>query len=138
MSAIFSFEQIIKALANSSMLLVCVIVITLLATSCSTVPTKQINSTDTTASSLTTNEKSDNETTAEIEQELECRYIKATGSRFKRKICNSKETWAAIDKKNKGDAEELVRKVNEQSGIPIGNESPDGRMNNPVTPPGGF
>ena len=137
MSSLFTFKQIIKALANTSMLLVCGIVFTLLTTSCATVPTKQTASTDTTANSLTTKEKSDNETTADILQKIECRYIEVTGSRFKRKVCEFKETWAAIDKENKRDADEFFRDTNEKSGLktPEGNVSPDGgRVNNPITP----
>jgi len=141
MNALFSFEQIIKALANTSMSLVCVIVITLLTTSCATVPTKQTTSTDTTANSLTTKEKSDNETTANILQKLECRDVEVTGTRFKRKICEFKETWADIDKENRQKTGEFVRKLTEQSGIinPEGKAVPGGmgRENNPTTPPGG-
>ena len=138
MSALFTFKRIIKALANTSMPLVCVIVITLLTASCATVATKQTTSTDTTAKSLTTKEKSDNETTANILQELECRDVEITGTRFKRTICEFKEVWAAIDKKNKGKADELVRKVTENSaltnpeGIPTSGGG--GRINSAVSP----
>jgi len=142
MSALFTFKQIIKALPNTSMPLVCVIVITLLTTSCATVPTKQTTSTDTTANSLTTKEKSDNETTANILQKLECRDVEITGTRFKRTICEFKETWAAIDKENRKETDEFVREITEQSGIinPEGKEvlGGMGRENNPTTPPGGF
>lgn len=133
MSALFSFEQIIKALAKTSMLLFCVIVITLLTTSCSTAPTKQTTLTDTTANSLATKEKSD--------KELECRTVTATGSRFSKKVCEYKETWAAIDKKNNSYSEELVRKLDENSGI----INPEGKpgygmspYNDAMTPPGGY
>lgn len=143
MSAFFTFKQIIKALANTSMPLVCVIVITLLTTSCSTVPTKQTTSTDTTANSLTTKEKSDNETTANILQELECREVEVTGSRFKRKVCEFKETWAAIDKENRKKSDKFVNGIKEQSVLinPEGKGVPGGAggsYNTPVTPPGGF
>ena len=117
MSALFTFKQIIKALANTSIPLVCVIVITLLTTSCATVPTKQTTSTDTTANSLTTKEKSDNETTANILQELECRTVQVTGTRFTRKICELKEVWAAIDKENRKKSGEFVGEITRQSGI---------------------
>ena len=139
MKTLLSFEQIIKALANTSMPLVCVIVITLLTASCATAPTKQTTSTDTTANSLTTKEKSDNETTANILQEIECRTVAVPGSRFKRKVCELKEVWAAIDKKNKGKADELVNKVNELSGL-IDPEATGasggagGRINSAVSP----
>ena len=138
MSALFTFKRIIKALANTSMPLVCVIVITLLTASCATAPTKQTTSTDTTANSLTTKEKSDNETTANILQEIECRTVAVPGSRFKRKVCELKEVWAAIDKKNKGKADELVRGITEQSGLidPEGKGvgGPGGRINSAVSP----
>ncbi|MFC1839733.1 hypothetical protein ACFL1N_09145 [Thermodesulfobacteriota bacterium] len=140
MSALFTFKQIIKALANTSMPLVCVIVITLLTISCSTVPTKQTTSTDTAANSLTTKEKSDNKTTENIQKELECRYIEVTGSRFKKKICKSKEAWAKISKRHKSEADEFVRGITEKSGISTSGETDPagGRMNTPTTPPGGF
>jgi len=136
MSILFTFEQVKKDLANTYMPLVCIIVITLLTTSCNTVPTKQTTSTDTAANSLTTKEKSDNETTENIQKELECRSIKTTGSRFKRKICKTKETWAKISKKNKREADEFVRGIAEQSGIKTdeGIDSGGGRESNPTTP----
>jgi hypothetical protein len=139
MRALFTFKQIIKALANTSMPLVCVIAITLWTTSCATVPTKQTTSTDTTANSLTTKEKSDNETTANTLQELECRTVEVTGTRFKRKICEYKETWAAIDKKNRKESDELVSGITEQSGLidPEGKGASGGsrgRINSAVSP----
>ena len=133
MSALFSFKQIIKALANTSMPLVCVIVITLLTTSCSTMATKQATSTDTTANSLTAKEKSVNETTANIQQATECRYIAVTGSRFGKKICRTKEAWAEIAKKHEKAADELVRGLTDQSGLPP-TESGMGKLNTPTTP----
>jgi maltose-binding protein MalE len=141
MSALFTFKQIIKALANTFMPLVCVIVIMLLATSCSTVPTKQTTSTDTTANSLTTKEKSDNETTANILQELECREVTVAGSRFTRKVCEFKETWAAIDKENRKKSDKIVSGIKENSALinPEGKPVPSGgAYNTPITPPGGF
>ena len=133
MRAFFSFEQIIKALANISMPLFCVIVITLLTASCSTVQTKQTTSTDTTANSITTKEKSVNETTANIQQATECRYIVVTGSRFGKKICRTKEAWAEIAKKHEKAADELVRGLTDQSGLPP-TESGMGKLNTPTTP----
>jgi hypothetical protein len=139
MSALFTFKQIIKALGNTSMPLVCVIVITLLTTSCATVPTKQTTSTDTTPNSLTTKEKSDNETTADILQKLECREVEVTGTRFKKTICEFKETWADIDKDNRKESDEFVRKITEQSGLidPEGKGASGGsggRINSAVSP----
>ena len=140
MSALFTFKQIIKALANTSIPLVCVIVITLLTTSCATVPTKQTTSTDTTANSLTTKEKSDNETTANRLQELECRTVQVTGSRFTRKICEFKEVWAAIDKENRKESDEFVSEITRQSGInpegAAGSPYDGNRGGNPNTPSG--
>ena len=141
MSALFTFKQMIKALANTSIPLVCVIVITLLTTSCATVPTKQTTSTDTAANSLTTKEKSDNETTADILQELECRTVEVTGTRFTRKICEFKEVWAAIDKENRKESDEFVSGITRQSGInpegAAGGSAYDGQMvGNPNTPSG--
>lgn len=133
MSALFSFDRAIKALANTSMLLVCVIVFTLSAVSCSTVKTKQTALTDTTANSLATNENSG--------MQLECRDVTATGSRFTKKVCEYKKTWAAIDKQNDSSAEALKRKLDAQSGI----VNPEGvagygagRTNDAMTPPGGY
>jgi hypothetical protein len=136
MSALFTFEQIKKDMANTYIPLVCIIVIMLLTTSCNTVPTKQTTSTDTAANSLTTKEKSDNETTENIQKELECRYIEVTGSRFKKKICKTKETWTKISKKDREGADELVRKLDEQSATSTGQgaDSGGGRMNSPITP----
>ena len=134
MSALFSFKQIIKALANTFMPLVCVIVIMLMTASCSTMTTKQATSTNTTASSLTAKEKSDNETTAKsIQQATECRYIAVTGSRFGKKICRTKEAWAEIAKKHEKAADELVRGLTDQSGLPP-TESGMGKLNTPTTP----
>jgi len=141
MSALFTFEQIKKALANTSMPLVCVIVITLLTTSCATVPTKQTTSTDTTASSLTTKEKSDNETKEDVLKKLECRKVVATGTLVKRTICEFKETWADASKEDRRKSDEFVREITKQSGIinPEGKaDSGMGRVNSPTTPPGGF
>jgi hypothetical protein len=138
MSALFTFKRIIKALANTSMPLVCVIVITLLTTSCATVATKQTTSTDTTANSLTTKEKSDNETTANILQELECREVQITGTRFKRTICEFKEVWAAIDKENRKESDEFVSGITEQSGLTNPEGKPpsggEGKINSAVSP----
>ena len=134
MSALFSFKQIIKALANTFMPLVCVIVIMLMTASCSTMTTKQAASTDTAANSLTAKEKSDNETTAKsIQQATECRYIAVTGSRFGKKICRTKEAWAEIAKKHEKAADELVRGLTDQSGLPP-TESGMGKLNTPTTP----
>jgi urate oxidase len=139
MSALFTFEQIKKALANTSMPLVCVIVITLLTTSCATVPTKQTTSTDTTANSLTTKEKSNNETSKEIMKKIACREVVATGTTIKRTVCEFKETWDEISKEKGKKADELIREVTRQSGIiPEGTQnSGQGRVNSAVTPPGG-
>ena len=131
MGSSFTFEKMKKDLGNTYMSLICIIVIMLLTTSCSTVPTKQSTSTNTEANSLTTTENA--------QEELECRYVDATGSRFKRKVCRTKEAWAAISRKNKGEAEDFVRGMDEQSGISTsgGFDSAGGRTNNPTTPPGG-
>ncbi len=137
MNALFTFEQIKKALANNSMPLVCVIVITLLTTSCATVPTKQIASTDTTANSLTTKEKSGNETSKEIMKKIECRDVVETGTHFKRTVCEFKETWDEISKEKGKKADELVREVTRQSGIIHPQDSSMGRVNSAITPPGG-
>ena len=133
MSALFSFKQIIKALANTFMPLVCVIVIMLMTASCSTMTTKQATSTNTTASSLTAKEKSDNETTANIQQATECRYIPVTGSRFGKKICRTKEAWAEIAKKHERAADELVRGLTDQSSLPP-TTSGMGQINSAASP----
>ena len=136
MSALFTFKQIVKALANTYIPLVCVIVITLLTTSCATVPTKQTASTDTAANSLTTKVKADDETAANMLQELECRTVQVTGTRFTRKICEYKEVWAAIDKENRKKTDGFVRGINEQAGKATGGgvDSSGGRTNTPMTP----
>ena len=138
MSALFTFKQIIKALANTSIPLVCVIVITLLTTSCATVPAKQTTSTDTTAKSLTTKVKADDETAAEALQEIECRTVQQTGTRFKKKICEYKWVWAAIDKENRKESDEFVDEITRQSAIPQGSEAygGGGMVGNPNTPTG--
>ena len=120
MGSLFTFEKMKKDLGNTYMSLICIIVIMLLTTSCNTVPTKQTASTG----------------AENTQEELECRYIEVSGSRFKRKICRTKETWAAISKKNRGDADELVRGLNDQSGISTneGADSSGGRVNSPTTP----
>lgn len=134
MSALFSFGKITKALANTSMSFVCVIVITLLATSCATAPTKQTASTDTTANSLTTKKISKDEL-----QKIECREVDVIGSRFKRKVCEFKETWAAIDKENREKSGEFKRKMDEQSTIvnPQGLPASNTLSNSAVTSPMG-
>jgi len=139
MSALFSFERIIKALANISMSLVCVIIFTLLTTACATAPTRQTASTDTTANSLTLKEKSDNETTADILQKLECRTVEVTGTRFTKKVCEFKEVWAAIDKENSETSGEFVRKMTEQSTIanPEGLPASNSTYNSATTSPMG-
>jgi uncharacterized membrane protein YhiD involved in acid resistance len=142
MSPLFSFKQIVKALVNISMLLVCVIVLTLLTTSCGTAPTKKSTLNDATANSSTAKEKSAKKIKADVKEVLECREVESTGSRFKRKVCERKEVWAAIDKKNKKESEELVRTVNDQSGIinPEGKSTSGGigSYNSPITTPGGY
>ena len=141
MSALFTFKQIVKALANTYIPLVCVIVITLLTTSCATVPTKQTASTDTAANSLTTKVKADDETAANMLQELECRTVSVPGSRFTKKICEYKEVWAAIDKKNKKASDEFVGEITRNSGLidPEGKGTTGGSMGSYNTPnmPGG-
>jgi hypothetical protein len=129
MRASFTFEQLKKYLSNTYIPLVCIIVITLFTTSCSTVPTKQTASTDPAANSLTSKEKSGNPM-----DRLECRTVEVTGTRFTRKVCEYKETWAAIDKKNKKEAEKFVREIDEQSGIVGEKADPTGRMNTPMSP----
>ena len=76
------------------------------------------------------------ETTENIQKEIECRYVDATGSRFKRKVCKTKETWAAISKKNRGEADDFVRGITEQSGIRTdeGIDPSGGRLNTPISP----
>ena len=131
MNALFTFEQIKKALSNNSMPLVCVIVITLLTTSCATVPTKQTTSTDTTANSLTAKEKS-----KEIVKKIECREVVATGSTIKRTICEFKETWAESSKEKGEKADEFIQEINRKSGIITPQSSGNGIVNSAVTPPG--
>ncbi len=133
MNALFNFEQIKKALANNSMPLVCVIVITLLTTSCATVPTKQTTLADTTANSLTAKERS-----KEIVKKIECRDIVATGSTIKRTICEFKETWAESSEEKGKKADEFIQEINRKSGIiNPGQNSGMGTVNSAVTPPGG-
>jgi hypothetical protein len=141
MSVFFSSQRILKTLANTSMLLVCIIVILLLTTSCTTVPTKQTTSADTPAKSLAVKEKSGNGTTEDPLQKLECRDVEVTGSRFKKKVCEYKETWAAIDKENNKKSSEYVKKIDEQSGLvnPEGKANAGGGIyNDAMTPPGGY
>lgn len=128
MSAWFTFEQIKKDLAKTCILFICIIGIMLLTASCNTVPTKQTASNDIAANSLTAAENN--------QEELECRYVDVTGSRFKKKVCKTKETWAAISKKTRGEADELTRGINEQSGVSTGGgiDSDGGRVSNPTTP----
>lgn len=120
MSALFTFEQVKKDLANTCIPFVCIIVITLLTASCSTVPNKQTT----------------NETKAEMLQNIECRTVEVIGSRFKRKVCEHKDTWAAIDKENRKNSDELVRGLNEQSARSTteGVDGSGGRINTPITP----
>ena len=138
MSALFTFKQIVKALVNTSIPLVCVIVITLLTTSCATVPTKQTASTDTAANSLTTKVKADDETAADMLQQLECRTVSVPGSRFTKKVCEYKEVWAAIDKKNKKASDEFVGEITKNSGV-VYEDSGGGGMGsyNTANMPGG-
>ncbi len=117
MSALFILEQIKKALAKTSMPLVCVIIIMLLTTSCATAPTKPTTSTDTTANTLATKEKSDNGTKEDIMKKIECRDVIETGSRVKRKICEYKETWAAIDEENRKKTEGAFSTFTAPTGI---------------------
>jgi hypothetical protein len=132
MSSLFTFAQIKKALANNSLPLVCVIAITLLTTSCATVPTKQTALADTTANSLTAEERS-----KEIVKKIECREVTATGSTIKRTVCEFKETWAEISKEKGEKADELIQEINRKSGIiNPGQNSGNGVVNSAVTPPG--
>jgi hypothetical protein len=132
MSALLIFEQINKALAKTSMLLVCVIIITLLTTSCATAPTKPTTSIDTTANTLATKEKSGNETKENNMDKIECRDVIETGSLLKRKICEYKETWAAIDKENRKKTEAAFTTFTAPSGIISGMSS--GQIS-PISPP---
>jgi hypothetical protein len=136
MSALFIFKQIKNALVNTSMPFVCVIIITLLTASCATAPTKQTASTDTKANSLTTKEKSDKETKENAIDKIECRDVTGTGSRFKRKVCEYKEVWAAIDKENSKNKDKLIKGINDQTGIINGPDA--GNVNSVVSPMGGF
>lgn len=52
--------------------------------------------------------------------ELECRTIKVTGSRFKRKIFAPIAEWAAYDKRNKRDSDRFVCDVDQASGVNTG------------------
>ena len=137
MRALFDPEQLKKDL-SAYIPLVCIIVVMMLTASCSTVSTKQTSSTNTAANSLTTKEKTDNEKTANAMDKLECRTVEATGSRFKRKVCERKEIWAAIDKKNKKEADQFIRRIEDQSGIVTGgrNDSAGGTTNTPMNPGG--
>jgi hypothetical protein len=134
MNTLFSFNRIIKVPANTSISLVCVLVITMLSTSCASAPTKQTVSTDTAVNSLTAKESSEN-----ILKKLECRDVEVTGTRFKRKICEFKETWVAIDKENSEKSDEFVRKMNDQATIvnPQGLPASNTVSNSAVTSPMG-
>jgi hypothetical protein len=139
MSALFNFEQMKKALVNTSIPLVCVIVITLLITSCATAPTKQATSTDTKANSLATKEKSGNGTKEDPLDKIECRYVTGTGSSLKRKVCEYKEIWAAIDKENSKNKDKVVKGISDQSNVTnSGGGSGQGIVNSAVSPMGGF
>ena len=133
MRASFTFEQLKKGLSNTYIPLVCILVIILFTTSCSTVPTRQTASTDPAADSVNSKEKSGN-----AMDRLECRTVDVIGTRFTRKVCEYKETWAEIDKKNKKDAQQFVRGIDEQSGIVTGGgtDPGGGMMNTPMTPGG--
>jgi hypothetical protein len=140
MSALSIFEQIKKILVNTSMPLICVIVITLLTTSCATAPTKQTTSTDTKANSLATKEKSDNGAKEDAMDKIECRTVTATGSSLKRKVCEYKEIWAAIDKENSKNKDKVVNGISGQTGIINGGggDTSGGMTNSAVSPAGGF
>jgi hypothetical protein len=47
----------------------------------------------------------------------ECRYIKLTGSRFKRKICAPIAEWAEYDRKMERETDRFARDVSQSSGV---------------------
>ena len=61
-------------------------------------------------------------TTADVENdkidnpyEIECRYRRMTGSRFKEKVCSTKAEWAKLDRKNQKNTQIWKDEMNDAS-----------------------
>ena len=50
-------------------------------------------------------------------EKLECRYITGTGTNLTRKVCSSKVSWEAYDKKGREEAEEFTRRSRQKDGL---------------------
>ena len=78
---------------------------------------------------ITPQEPAEVEAVNSDDYEEECRTVAVTGSRLKRRICASKAEWAAFDRRNRKDTEQLYRDadktdVNTGSGTdPFGGQS---------------
>jgi hypothetical protein len=103
-------EENVRAISAN---LACVLMIALLTGACATGDTRQaspeispppsvaeVSSSDANEAGQVSAEGEPKRTVNSDDYEEECRTIKVTGSRFKKRVCASKAEWADFDRKN--------------------------------------
>jgi len=113
--------------------LACVLMIALLTGACATGDTRQASPEVPSSPSIAEVSSSDANETGQVSAEAglgnavnsddyeeECRTIKVTGSRFKKRVCASKAEWADFDKKNEKESGRYVRDAGQSSDMNLG------------------
>ena len=115
--------------------LVYVLGISLLTVACYAQSTKQSTSVDTTSDLLAANDESDN-SDAGNKPKLICKNYTVTGTRFKKRVCESQEQYTARIKAERENTDEYKRRIDERTTLSPGGsiDSSGGRMMNPNNP----
>ena len=98
--------NVIASLAN----LICVFMIILLTGACATDTKKQTLASVNKPNQASAASESENANLTG-DNEIVCRTRIATGSRFKRKICQTKKAWALYDNKNRKKTDQFERDI---------------------------
>lgn len=101
---------------------VLICVIALMVCACTATHDKDTSSINKVTDQVSKNDDSNAGNTGD-DQEIECRNLHITGSRFKNRVCTTKAEWAIKDGKNNEETDEFSRDVSRRSGVNTGSGS---------------
>ncbi len=117
MSVFLAVGKIKETVTNFPAKLVFVLGVAVLTAACASEPGKDA------ASAANASAKTDE--VAGNGEEMQCKYIKVTGTNLPQKFCKTKALWEAMDKASKSVADEYMRQTN-QNATKLENSGGDG------------
>lgn len=115
----FLYKGLMKNVKASRVNIACIFMIALLTGACASEYKQQASSYSNETGQVSVKGESENGE-ANDDQEIVCRTIVRTGSRFKEKICATKAEWAVYDKKNNGNTDVLTNDLNRGTRVNTG------------------